>query len=483
MIRHPSLSLRLIGYLIAAQIIAFIGTALLIMPLYAIFNLGDGEITLDDWAAERVYRLLFDSVERIDGDLVLRPTSELVDYAANNPGFLFAAFDVVTGRPVPGSSEDIVSTLRRHDDIRLDWAQFGIKTSGRDLRHCISRKQKPPAGAVATIACNYAFHWHDIYYVVRDWLRMYLSFPNLLVDMPGVALSVLIAWIVVRHELAPIRRAASAAARIDLGSLAQRIPEDGTPAEILPLVTSVNGALARLDAGVARQRRFAANAAHELRTPISILRARVDNPSELDFREDLRRNLRRMRTIVEQLLVLAKSNENAHAEMEVIDVVHLALAMVADYMPLVIENGRRIEFDRPTGPVFVRGDRRALESVIANLIDNALRMEPRGGTILVAVRPGALIEVADHGHGVEARDREVIFEPFWRKTETAEGTGLGLAIVKELLDAHLGEITVAETPGGGATFKIFLEQISVSQNGIFGSGDGDRHGEHASCST
>ena len=92
--------------------------------------------------------------------------------------------------------------------------------------------------------------------------------------------------------------------------------------------------------------------------------------------------------------------------------------------------------------------------VVANLIGNALKAEPVGGTVLVRLRPEGEVEVIDHGEGVAPCHRETIFEPFWRKSEATPGSGLGLAIAKELISKLHGRICVEETPGGGATFKL-----------------------------
>jgi signal transduction histidine kinase len=93
---------------------------------------------------------------------------------------------------------------------------------------------------------------------------------------------------------------------------------------------------------------------------------------------------------------------------------------------------------------------------VTNLIDNALRAEPKDGAILVRIDDRGVVAVVDHGEGVAPAFREMVFEPFWRQSETTSGTGLGLAIAKEIMDAHGGRIWVEETPGGGATFKIAL---------------------------
>jgi two-component system, OmpR family, sensor kinase len=110
----------------------------------------------------------------------------------------------------------------------------------------------------------------------------------------------------------------------------------------------------------------------------------------------------------------------------------------------------------------VRGYRWAVESVITNLVENAVRAEPIEGTVVVRIRTEGMVEIIDHGDGVAATDREKIFEPFWRKSETEPGTGLGLAIAKELTEAMRGRIWVEDTPGGGATFKLWFPKVEAA---------------------
>jgi signal transduction histidine kinase len=134
----------------------------------------------------------------------------------------------------------------------------------------------------------------------------------------------------------------------------------------------------------------------------------------------------------------------------------LTRTIIADAALLALKGRRQIVLDAPRAPVLIEGNRPALESVISNVIDNALRAEPEGGTVHVRVAENQTIEVIDHGGGVEETDRDLIFEPFWRKNDSIPGTGLGLAIAKELIDAHRGRIWVEDTPGGGATFKLWF---------------------------
>ena len=142
-----------------------------------------------------------------------------------------------------------------------------------------------------------------------------------------------------------------------------------------------------------------------------------------------------------------------------VDLVSIAKSVASDAAILAIKQRRRIEFEAPSAPIVIHGSEFALQSVIANLVDNALRAEPEGGTVNIRVGADAIVEVIDHGEGVAEVDSELMFEPFWRKSELTPGAGLGLAIAKELVGALCGRIWVEETLGGGATFKLSLPPI------------------------
>ncbi|OAI23490.1 hypothetical protein A1351_19615 [Methylosinus sp. R-45379] len=238
----------------------------------------------------------------------------------------------------------------------------------------------------------------------------------------------------------------------------------GVSTEIGPLVEAVNGALSRLDAGVERHRRFTANAAHELRTPVTILGARLDAPEEPSFKTDLRRDHRRIRNIVEQLLVTARLGGRRARLDETVDLAALARATIADSALLAVRSKRQTVLEAPDALVVVRGSRTALESVIVNLTDNALRAEPEGGTVIFRIFDDASIWIVDHGDGVEEEDRRAIFEPFWSKSDSTPGAGLGFAIAEELIQAHCCRIWMEPTEGGGATFKISFDSCGAQDD-------------------
>ena len=163
-----------------------------------------------------------------------------------------------------------------------------------------------------------------------------------------------------------------------------------------------------------------------------------------------------MSAIVEQLLASARLDRREGPPGQ-IDLVEIAQSVVDYRVLLGLRQGRRIELEAAAERIFAAGERRAAESVIGNLVDNALRAEPQGGAVVVRVGPGPTVAVVDHGAGVDPADRELIFEPFWRKSETTPGSGLGLAISKELMTKQGGRISVEETAGGRATFKLWFQ--------------------------
>jgi len=306
-----------------------------------------------------------------------------------------------------------------------------------------------PFGPYLIAVCGYGTARSDVWSDFLNYLNLNVEF-----ELRATLVLMAICWIAVRRGLAPLREASRQAQRLDVTSLDQRIACEDMPVEIMPLITTINEALSRLDEGVSRQTRFLANAAHELRTPIMILSARASGPEQPTFRRDIQRDVRRIRSIVEQLLAFARVDRQGRAHEEEVDLGALALAIVNDFALLAIKSGKAIEFDGCDRPVFISGDSHALQSVIANLIDNALRAEPQGGAVIVRLCEDATLCIVDHGEGVKREERELVFEPFWRKSQATPGSGLGLAIARELLEKLGGRIWVEDTPGGGATFKL-----------------------------
>lgn len=447
--RRPSLTLRIIVYLFGAQLFAFtVGWTIVMSMLLA--GLKPWKVTLDDFGKFRTRDLVIDSLVIGDDNMLrLNPTPDLQDEMKRVPTLKFAVFDPSQRRYAQGSSPDLIPALTEHPSIKMVAMDFFMADDLGPRSTGYLDSIETALGPIRLAMYGFRFRWDDPIWTLEAQLRD--QSPYL---VAAVLLSSVASWIAVRRGLIPLRAAAEGATRIDMNSLNQRLPDRDVPSEVMPLVGAVNDALIRLDAGSGRLRRFMANAAHELRTPLAILNARLSAPEEPTFKKDLKRDVRRARHIVEQLLATTRLGERSAEIIQGVDLAAAVKTVATDAAILAIKNRRRLEFDAPPAPVFVKANGPALESVVANLIDNALRAEPEGGTIIVRVIQDATVEVIDHGEGVAGDDREMIFEPFWRKSEATPGSGLGLAIAKELMETLGGRIWIEDTLGGGATFKL-----------------------------
>jgi signal transduction histidine kinase len=206
-----------------------------------------------------------------------------------------------------------------------------------------------------------------------------------------------------------------------------------------------------------RQERFNANAAHELRTPLAILRARLDAMAETDDLRDLKRDVDSMIRQVELLLELARTETVATGADARIDLGRLAQDMAARLYPVARRAGRDIAVDAPARAVVVTGDPALMESAVRNLLENALRVSPAGATVrlLVAEDPPRLA-VADHGPGLDPAELPELTEPF-RRGPKGGSAGLGLAIVAEAAKRLKAQLSLARTDeAGGATFSLIF---------------------------
>lgn len=212
---------------------------------------------------------------------------------------------------------------------------------------------------------------------------------------------------------------------------------------------------AELAAANQRQRRFNANAAHELRTPLAILRARLDVMREDDDVRALKRDVDDMVREVELLLELARTETVITGADARIDLAHLAQDMAARLYPVARRAGRDIVVDAPARSVVVTGDPALMESAVRNLLENALRVSPPGATVrLTVAEDPPRLAVADHGPGLDPVDLPELTEPF-RRGPTGGSAGLGLAIVAEAAKRLKAQLSLARTDEeGGATFSL-----------------------------
>jgi signal transduction histidine kinase len=232
----------------------------------------------------------------------------------------------------------------------------------------------------------------------------------------------------------------------------RRLDEGKAPKELLPLVRGFNEALQRLELELGRRKRFIADVAHELRTPLAVVSLRVDSLVQDEGKEDLQRGLKGLTHLVSQMLDLERLSL-APRQWSQVDLVTTARDTVADLAPMAIRRGYDLSMAAPDIPVIVTGDEHAISRAITNLIGNSIVHGGCSGQIIVIVRDDRIVDVIDEGAGVPAASQPRLFEPFFRGSSNVEGCGLGLHIVHEIMAAHGGEASLVPTRRG-ATFRL-----------------------------
>ena len=232
----------------------------------------------------------------------------------------------------------------------------------------------------------------------------------------------------------------------------EHISVAGVPAEVRPLVNAMNALTDRLQLALEQQKRFVADAAHELRTPLAALHLQTDNlrarsqPSEAGLVDELGGGIRRASALVEQLLQLARSDEAApHTPAQMLDLTELVTQCVADFVPIAA--ARNVDLGMgATDAAALSGHPADLTVMFGNLIDNAIRYTPEGGAVDVSVRRGqgaATVEILDAGCGVAEADIPRLFDRFFRSAANdAQGSGLGLAIAASIARQYGLEIRI-----------------------------------------
>lgn len=293
------------------------------------------------------------------------------------------------------------------------------------------------------------------------------SVQPLLFIAPLMALAV---WWLAAQTLAPLRRLAAGVRERDEQSF-EPLPVGGLPEEVEPLVAALNALLQRLGRAVDTQRAFVADAAHELRSPLTalklqlqLLRRAPDEAARLAAIDALAEGMDRAGRLVEQLLTLARSEPGAPlAEFAMLDLSEVVRQAVAETVPFAVSRGTQFELDAEQ-PVMLRGDRTALGVLARNLADNAVRYAPPGARVEVRVwaegegaGSTAVLQVDDAGPGIPPADRERVFDRFYRRSVATEsGTGLGLAIVRSVAQRHGAEVRLGDSPLGGLRVSVRL---------------------------
>jgi len=278
-------------------------------------------------------------------------------------------------------------------------------------------------------------------------------------------------WLLARRALRPVDRMTRTALRISGEHLDERLQETESDDELNRLAKTLNDMLGRLDDSFHQMRQFSADASHELQTPLTIIKGEMEvalrSPrSPEEYQRVLKSGLEeidRINHLVEGLLLLARADAGVlRLDFQPVEIKEL-LQEIREQMKVVADDHAiSLDLILPE-PVYVRGDREHLRRLLLNLVNNAIKYTPAGGSVTLSLDSGpdwASLKVVDTGIGLSKDEQEQIFSRFHRATETRsrdeKGVGLGLNIVRSIVEAHGGRIHVKSAPGQGSTFTVFL---------------------------
>lgn len=295
--------------------------------------------------------------------------------------------------------------------------------------------------------------------VIFDDVAQGFLWRSLALSVPLLALLLVLDGLVIRRFFRPVIAVARDVQAIDPAHTDARLSLDRLPAEIRPLAEAFNAALERVEHGYQLQKEFTADAAHELRTPLAVLEARLQTLPPGEARTALLDDVRRMSRIVSQLLDMAILDQVRPETDETTDLIAVSRSLLAALGPEAIRKGQDLGLEEPEGaesvPVRVREE--DIWHLLRNLIENAIRHTPPGTRIDVVVEAGGTLIVRDDGPGIPAALQPQIFKRFWRRRRSGgSGAGLGMAIVQRVVTAAGGTIELRSAEGQGTAFIIHL---------------------------
>ena len=445
--RAPSLALRLaLGFALA-----FASTALLVVGVQAVLAQRFGHLvtrmSMEGQAEDLFEGFVLDAERRVVG-VSLEPDDAWAfdDFFAN---LKFRVLDA-SGQVVASSEADRRPLLADRGVAGQDGFFGVVRLDDRDFFVSAWQREVQGRTYVLQLARSDRFEL-----LARQAITPAIIDTVLLLGTLSAVIFALAGALAVRSVLRPIRAAEAAARGVGGRHLAARLPEDDMPAEIRPLVQAFNGVLQRLERAFQAQERFIANAAHELKTPLALARARIEAGLDSDDdRQRLLHDLDAMGRQVQQMLQMAQVADPQALRRR--PVRPLAVAReVLDHLAFKAERrDLTLHLQEPDGELQIEADPGALFVLLKNLVENAIEFSPPGADVGVWLDEAGL-RVDDHGPGVAPEHRAQVFERFWRAPEQSRpGSGLGLALVREIATAHGWTVRCGQTPDGGASFSV-----------------------------
>ena len=445
--RTPSLALRLaLGF-----VAAFVAVASIYAGLQRVLaERSGGVVTRMSMAGQTedfVEGLRFDAAGEVIG--VTLASAEDYGFDAFHANLKYRVLDD-EGRVVASSEPDRRSMLAGRSPAEQAGFFGVVPYDGRDFFVGAWQRTVHGRSYVLQLARSDRFEL-----LAREALTPAIVDTVLLLGTLSAAIFALAGALAIRSVLRPIRAVESAARRVGGRHLAARLPEHHLPAEIRPLVQAFNGVLQRLEGSFQEQERFIANAAHELKTPLALARARIE--AGLDGEPDRARllhDLDAMGRQVQQLLQLAQVADPQAMRRSLVRPLDVARE-VLDHLSFKADRADvALHLQQIADEVRIEADAGALFVLLKNLVENAIEFSPSGSEVTVQLDDQGL-RVDDHGPGIPAEQRAQVFERFWRAPgQTRPGSGLGLALVHDIAQAHGWTVTCAEATGGGASFGL-----------------------------
>ncbi|MCP3658310.1 sensor histidine kinase [Herbaspirillum sp.] len=437
-----------------------------------------------DRALEDSVTVLAQQVAEVNGKVVARlPVSardllraddiDNIYYKVTGPNGEYVEGDV--DMPQPPADEDRITlgTVQFRNDI-LHGSDVRIATLQVDLRRSAAQRAAQREPRIATVQVGETLE-------KRAQLANEIIKGVILPQFVILPVALALVWFALSRGLSP------------LSELQQRIrarrPDDlspidsgQVPEEISPLVRSLNDMLARLSQTIAIQKRFIADAAHQMKTPLAGMRMQSELALRQDDQDDVRRSLEQLAKssetatrLVNQLLSLARA-ENQQSQsggMAALELSELARSVVQDWVPMSFTQRIDLGFEQPDHPILITGNPVMLRELLSNLLDNALHYTPHDGNGRVTVRARtdeggglAILEVEDNGPGIPVAERTNVFERFYRILGTpSTGSGLGLAIVREIAQQHEAIVEITHNPRSsdpkypGSLFRVSFRMM------------------------
>jgi signal transduction histidine kinase len=439
----------IISRIISLHVIA-VGVTSICMPLALYWLLSSTATDLHHRALREYADTIANYLEpRADGNWALQLPSSLRDLYSESYGrYGFAVLDD-RGRVLFSSLYDRTAIF---PNDRRTLPEAFLETRRRDAVLYGASIKKTIGGQTLWIQVAQDLAHRDV--LIDDIVADF--FPRVSwITLPILLMLLVIDILIFRRALSPVLEASQTARTISPTRTEVRLPTEGIPREIVPLVTAVNQALERLEQGFRTQREFTADAAHELRTPLTILRARIDQLENTEIRDALRKDIAGMSRIVSQLLDIAELETFVVDPAEKADLQSISAEVVAFIAPLALAQGKSVALTGTKDPVWIKGNPETLFHAIRNLTENAINHSPQGTTVEIEVAETGTVRVLDDGPGIPEGERDLIFRRFWRRDRRQPGSaGLGLSIVSRIVEAHAGSIAVTNRAGGGAAFAL-----------------------------